>query len=153
MNRINKLTLGILSCALATLTIGAANASESTYCIAVGGGFGSGGTTFVGLGFTVPSDGNCVPWSGFTKTASSVILLTHGVGCLSSNGKVLSVSVSSADPSYFGAGTQGSDYIQLCPAGVSSCPLGSGSDQGAFSGTAKTETCTSSLLNLPTSHD
>ena len=123
------------------------------YCIEVNGGFGSGGTTFIGRDFTVPSSGNCASWSGFTKTASSVILMTSGNGCLSSNGKVLTVSVSSADPSYFGPGQLGNDYISLCPAGVTSCPLGSGSDQGAFAGNAKPENCSSSLLNLPSSHD
>jgi len=73
-------------------------AAEAHYCIAVNGGFGHGGTTYVGLGFTVPAEGNCTPWSGFTKTASTVILTTTGTGCLSSDGKALTVSVSSADP-------------------------------------------------------
>jgi len=118
----------------------------------VGGGFGSGGTTFVGRGFAVPAEGNCTSWSGFTKTASSVVLITSGTGCLSSNGKVLTVSVFSADPGYLGGGQIGSDFIQLCPAGVTGCPI-SGSDQGAFGGTAKPETCTSSLENLPATHE
>lgn len=72
-----------------------------------------GGTTFIGLGFAVPAEGNCTPWSGFTKTASSVILTTTGTGCLSSDGKALTVSVSNADPSFFGAGQLRADYIRL----------------------------------------
>lgn len=83
----------------------------SNYCIAVGGGFGSGGSTFIGSGFAVPAAGACTQWSGFTKTASSVILMTHGNGCLSSDGKILTVSVSSADPSFLGSGQISSDYI------------------------------------------
>jgi hypothetical protein len=127
--------------------------SAANYCIAVGGGFGGGGTSFIGRDFTVPAAGNCVPWSGFTKTATTVILFTSGVGCTSSNGKVLTVSVFSADPSYAGAGGFDADYITLCPAGVTGCPLGEGTDQGAFSGTAAPETCTTKLLTLPALHD
>src|ERR1700689_511791 len=147
-----KLTTNLLSCALGALIAGAACTTESNYCIAVGGGFGHGGTAFVGRGFAVPTEGNCTSWSGFTKTASSVILTTSGTGCLSSNGKVLTVSVSSADPGYLGGGQLGSDYITLCPKGVRGCPL-SGEDVGAFGGTAEPETCTTSLLELPATHD
>jgi hypothetical protein len=125
----------------------------SNYCISVGGGFGGGGTSFIGTGFAVPAAGTCVPWSGFTKTASTVVLMTSGTGCLSSNGKVLTVSVSSADPSYLGAGALGSDYITFCPTGVTGCPLGSGQDVGEFAGTAAPETCTAALLKLPALHD
>jgi hypothetical protein len=148
MSSNKPLTTKLLSFALAALITGAAHATESNYCIAVGGGFGGGGTSFIGKGFAVPAEGNCVPWSGFTKTASTVVLISTGTGCLSSNGEVLTVSVSSADPAY----GQGTDYIQFCPAGVKSCPI-SGSDQGYFAGTAKPETCTTTLLNLPATHD
>ena len=146
------LTTKLLCGALAALMTGAVHASEPNYCIAVGGGFGSGGTTFIGRGFAVPSVGNCTPWSGFTKTATTVVLTTTGTGCLSSNGKVLTVSVFSTDPSYLGAGQLGSDSITLCPTGVTGCPLGSGEDVGAFGGTAKPETCTTALLTLPATH-
>ena len=125
----------------------------SHYCIEVGGGFGSGGTTFIGTGFALPADGCCTPWSGFSKTASSVILTTSGTGCLSSDGKVLTVSVSSADPNYFGAGQAHWDYIELCPAGAKGCPIGSGRDMGEFGGSAAPVTCSSSLLHLPSTHD
>jgi hypothetical protein len=128
--------------------------ASSHYCIEVGGGFGKGGTTFIGTGFAVPAEGTCSPWAGFTKTASSVILMTSGTGCLSSDGKVLTVSVASADPAYFGSGTQHSDYIQVCPSGIKSCPLGgSGRDSGEFGGSAEPISCTSSLESLPAIHD
>jgi len=153
MIRSKQLINTLLSCAAAVAIASAAHAAEANYCVAVSGGFGSGGTSFIGKGFSVPSAGNCTPWSGFTKTASSVILITTGTGCTSTNGKVVTLSLFSTDPSWFGAGQSGSDYIQFCPKGVSGCPLGSGQDVGAFSGTAAPETCTTSLENLPATHD
>ncbi len=122
------------------------------FCIAVGGGFGSGGTTFVGPSFTVPAENSCNSWSGFTKTASTVILTTNGAACLSSTGKTLTVSVSSADPDFFGAGVQKSDYIQLTRTGATGT-FTSGTDQGQFGGSADQVTCTSSVLSLPDIHD
>jgi hypothetical protein len=119
------------------------------YCIAVNGGFGSGGTTFIGIGFAVPSDGKCTPWSGFTKTASTVILTTAGTGCLSSDGKALTVSVSNADPAFF-ANPQ-ADYIHLTR--ENSKEKFSGEDQGYFGGSAEPESCSSNLLTLPSTHD
>jgi hypothetical protein len=121
------------------------------YCIAVDGGFGNGGTTFVGIGFAVPSEGKCTPWLGFTKTASTIILTTSGTGCLSSDGKALTVSVSSADPDFVGAGTVEADYIQLTRG--DSKEAFKGEDQGFFTGSAEPETCSSSLLSLPSTHD
>jgi hypothetical protein len=114
------------------------------YCIETAGGFGHGGTTFIATGFAVPAEGSCVPWSGFTKTASTVVLTTSGTGCLSSDGKVLTVSVSSADPSFLGAGNLGSDYIRLSRSG-SKGSFTSGTDNGEFGGSAEPVTCTSSL--------
>jgi hypothetical protein len=143
----------LLSVGLAGLMTGVGQAAEPNYCISVGGGFGSGGTTFIGKGFAVPAAGNCVPWSGFTKTAGTVVLTTSGTGCLSSNGKVLTVSVASSDPSFLGSAQSALDYITLCPKGVTGCPLGSGSDQGYFAGSAEPETCTTALLHLPATHD
>jgi len=121
-------------------------------CVAVGGGFGSGGTTFIGPGFVAPAAGGCSPWSGFTKTASTVILTTNGAACLSSDGKKLTLSVSSADPDFVGASTPAWDYIQLTRSSTSGSFTG-GSDQGYFSGSAVQTTCTSSLLQLPETHD
>ncbi len=123
------------------------------YCVAVDGGYGKGGTSFVARNFVQPGANSCSVWTGYTKTAGTVVLITSGTACLSSNSEVLTISVTSADPSYFGAGKIVSDYIQLCPEGASKCPIGQGSDVGAFSGTAAAETCTSALQELPATHD
>ncbi len=117
------------------------------------GGFGSGGATFVGSGFAVPAAGTCSHWSGFTKAFSSVILSTYGSGCLSSDGKVLQFSLTSADPSFYGSGVVVNDWIRMCPAGTKSCPIGGGVDAGNFQGTAAPVNCTTSLLSLPAIHD
>ena len=121
-----------------------------SFCIATAGGFGSGGTTFVSPSFSVPAKNGCTSWSGFTKTASTVILNTSGAACLSTTGKTLTVSVFSADPQFF-ANPQ-ADYIQLTRASATGTFTG-GSDQGQFSGSANQIPCTSSLLTLPDSHD
>jgi len=125
------------------------------FCIAEGGGFGSGGTTFVAPAFTVPAENKCSAWSGFTKTATTVILNTSGAACLSSTGKTLTVSVSSLDPEDLGSNPTSmaaSDYIQLTRASSTGTFTG-GTDQGEFAGSADQVTCTSSLLTLPDSHD
>jgi len=121
------------------------------FCIATAGGFGNGGTTFVAPGFTVPAENKCAPWSGFTKTASTVILTTSGAACLSTTGKTLTVSVSSADPAFLGT-NPASDYIQLTRAS-STGSFSGGTDQGEFAGSADQVTCTSGLLSLPDIHD
>ena len=122
------------------------------YCVAVNGGFGHGGTTFIGTGFTLPAEGTCTPWSGFTKTASTVILTTGGTGCLSSDSKVFTLSVSSADPMYYGQPQ--ADFIQFCPAnGGKDCPIGDGRDTGINAGSAAPVSCSSSLEQLPSYHD
>ena len=41
----------------------------ANFCIKVNGGFGSGGSSFVGKGFALPTAGNCKPWAGYVKTA------------------------------------------------------------------------------------
>jgi hypothetical protein len=124
----------------------------SNFCIATNGGFGNDGTTFIAPSFAVPAEGKCTAWTGFTKTASTVIATTSGTGCLSSDGTALTVSVSSADPDWFGPGAIGSDYIQLTRS-KSGEPFTTGYDQGAFGGDAEEVSCTSSLLHLPSSHD
>ena len=124
----------------------------SNYCIATNGGFGHGGTTFIEPGFAVPLAGKCTPWTGFTKTATSVVMTTYGTSCLSSDGTALTVAVSSADPNWFGAGNIGSDYIQLTRSNTAES-FTTGYDQGAFGGNAEVVSCTSSLLHLPSSHD
>lgn len=122
-----------------------------SFCIAAAGGFGGGGTTFVAPAFTVPGENKCTSWSGFTKTASTVILTTNGAACLSTTGKTLTVSVSSVDPAFFGTSPV-SDYIQLTRASSTGTFTG-GTDQGQFAGSADQVTCTSNLLTLPDSHD
>jgi hypothetical protein len=121
------------------------------FCIATAGGFGGGGTTFVAPGFTVPAQNKCTQWSGFTKTASTVILTTSGAACLSSTGKTLTVSVASGDPAFFGSNLA-SDYIQLTRAS-STGSFSTGTDQGQFAGSADQVTCTAGLLSLPDIHD
>ncbi|MGA8441810.1 MAG: hypothetical protein WB762_24290 [Candidatus Sulfotelmatobacter sp.] len=121
------------------------------YCISVDGGFGHGGTTFVARNFSMPGEGQCTPWSGYTKTASTVILTTSGTSCLSSDSKALTVSVSSADPSYFPVSQLTADYIQLSRG--SATEKFTGQDIGAFAGSAEPVSCTNSLLTLPSSHD
>ena len=146
-NSIAQSSLMVLSVLLAPLHSFAAE----PYCISVNGGFGHGGTTFVARNFSLPGEGKCTPWSGYTKTADTVILTTSGTSCLSSDGKALTVSVSSADPSYIGAGQLTADYIQLSR-GDATEPF-TGQDFGAFAGSAEPVSCTSELLSLPSSHD
>jgi hypothetical protein len=134
------------------LIVPVSHAATASYCIAVDGGFGHGGTTFIGSAFAVPAAGLCAPWSGFTKTAGTVILSTSGAACLSTDGKALTISVSSADPEYLGEGQLASDYIQLTRKS-SSGSFTSGTDTGYNAGSAIPTTCTSSLLTLPSSHD
>jgi hypothetical protein len=153
MTRSKTLTKTLLPLSLAALITGT-TAHAANFCIAVGGGFGGGGTSFIGKNFTVPADGNCAPWSGFTKTASTVIVFSSGNGCMSSDGKVLTVSLTSIAGNFCMAGSSSSactDYITLCTA-ASGCPVGD-QDVGSFAGTAKEETCSASLLKLPSSHD
>src|ERR1700722_4941362 len=126
-------------------------ASEGPYCIAVNEGFGNGGTTFVARNFTLPAASKCSPWTGYTKTASTVILTTGGTACLSSDNKALTVSVSSADPWFLGAGQFAADYIELVRSGATE-PF-TGQDFGYFTGSAEPVSCTNDLLTLPSSHD
>ena len=126
-------------------------ASEAPYCIAVNGGFGNGGTTFVARNFTLPDASKCTPWTGYTKTASTVILTTSGTSCLSSDSKALTVSVSSADPWFLGSGQIASDYIELTRSDTTH-PF-TGQDVGYFTGSAAPLSCSSDLLTLPSTHD
>ena len=121
------------------------------YCIAVNGGFGNGGTTFVARSFSLPAESKCTPWSGYTKTADTVILTTGGTSCLSSDSTALTVSVSSADTSYVAQPV--SDYIQLSRADSTEPFTGEDTGEFALPGSSETVSCTSDLLNLPSSHD
>ena len=148
MNRFKTSHLLLVVGLIAPLPSYAAN-----LCIRVNGGFGAGGSSFVGKGFAVPAAGACKAWAGYVKTASSVIANSTGAGCLSSDGKVLTLTIISTHPSYLGAGVTATDHIRLCPAGPSGCPIGAGVDIGTFGGSAAKQICTASLLNLPAVHD
>ena len=119
--------------------------AEAHYCIASNGGFGNGGTTYIGLGFSLPAEGNCAAWSGFTKAEGTVILVANGTGCLTSDGKTLSISIFNAQPSFFAQ--PDAEFIQLTREN-SKEPF-SGQDTGYFGGNAEPVSCTSSLLHLP----
>ena len=137
----------VLALGLAPICAHAAN-----FCVAVNGGFGNGGTSYVAPAFKLPAANHCAAWSGFTKTASTVIAIATGTGCLSSNGQVLTLSIFNTDPEFLGEGAAVSDQIQLCPSGVASCPI-TGQDFGNFSGSAVQQPCTASLVTLPETHD
>ena len=149
MNRFHTLT-SVATVSLGVVLSGAALAQN--FCVAVNGGFGSGGTSYVAPTFTLPVKNNCAAWSGFTKTATTVIAISTGTGCLASDGRVLTLSIFNTDPSFIGDGKAVADQIQLCPKGVTGCPI-TGQDLGNFGGPAAQQTCTASLLNLPRTHD
>jgi hypothetical protein len=148
--------LGLLVLPLTSMTFAqsqeeAVTPAAGSFCISAAGGFGNGGTTFVAPTFTVPAKNKCTAWSGWTKTASTVILNTSGAACVSTSGKTMTVSVFSIDPAFFGT-TAVTDYVTLTRASSSGTFTG-GTDQGQFAGNAAQLTCTSSLLSLPDSHD
>jgi hypothetical protein len=154
MNRSHALA-SVVTVSLGVVLSGAAlaqNAVASNFCVAVNGGFGSGGTSYIAPAFTLPAKNNCAAWSGFTKTATTVIAISTGTGCLASDGKVLTLSIFNTDPEFFGEGKAVSDQIQLCPKGVTGCPI-TGQDLGNFAGLAVQQACTASLLTLPPTHD
>ena len=150
-NPIAQSSLAVLSLLLAPVHSFAAAAAEAPYCIATAGGFGNGGSTFVARNFTLPDASKCTPWTGYTKTSATVIFTTSGTACLSSDSTALTVSVSSADPDYIGAGKLAADYIKMSR--TSATEPFSGEDQGYLTGGAEPTTCTSELLTLPSYHD
>ena len=132
---------------------GGGTGTGNPVCVATAGGFGSGGTTFVAPAFVVPAGGGCTAWSGFTKTASTVVLTTNGAGCVSTDAKKLTLSLSSADPDFLGVGKMGVDYIQLTRSGTTGSFTLSGTDAGQFAGSAAQVSCTASLLQLNENND
>ena len=129
----------------------AAAPAEAPYCIAVNGGFGNGGSTFVARNFSMPEANKCSVWTGYTKTSATVIFTTSGTACLSGDSTALTVSVSSADPAYLGVGTLASDYIYMTR--TSATEPFNGEDQGYLMGGAEPASCTNDLLTLPALHD
>jgi hypothetical protein len=153
-NPIAQSSLALLSILLAPVHSFAATPAPgpAPYCIAVNGGFGNGGSTYVARNFTMPDASKCTPWTGYTKTATTVVLTTDGTACLSSDSTALTVSVASADPDFFGIGAQAADYIKMSRATVTD-PF-SGSDAGLYLGGSAAQTsCTNDLLSLPAVHD
>jgi hypothetical protein len=128
-----------------------ADAPEAPYCIAVNGGFGNGGTTFVARNFSLPAANKCSAWTGYTKTADTVILTTSGTACMSSDSTALTTSVTSMDPQFVPIDTPATDYIQMTRPATNE-PF-SGTDYGYFAGPAAPVSCSSELLNLPSVHD
>jgi len=143
--------------------------APENYCIAVGGGWNPndpGGTTFVGKGIEIPAHGACSPWFGIVRTSKTVVGTSHGSICWSNDGKLLTVSLTSTLPEWFGLGRSGVaiDHIELCPflKRTGECPAHEGeSDRGdlgpATGGStgspAKRVRCTAELINIPSSHD
>jgi hypothetical protein len=123
------------------------------YCIAADGGWPGGGTTYIAPNFPLPAVGTCGPWQGFTKTAGTVIVFSYGTGCLSTDGKALTVAVTSQNPNWINGSSDGDDYIVL-ERSEDKGPF-SGSDSGALvfgTASAKPVACTAALLELPSSH-
>jgi hypothetical protein len=135
--------------------------NPGNYCIAVNGGFGNGGTTFVGEGFVSPPKGACRPWSGIVRTAATVVGTTTGSACLSSDGKLFTASLHTTAPGFIGPPNLPSalavDHIELCPG---TCPVGVEQlDRGYFAlgnpngVPAASIPCTPALVTIPSVHD
>jgi hypothetical protein len=131
------------------------NAYAAGFCVAVNGGFDHGGYTYIAPDFTLPAKNHCEAWAGFVKTGATVILNSHGSGCVSNNGAVLDLSIFSTDPDFVGTSPSTVTYnsIKLC---LTSCAFTS-QDRGSNSsglggGIAEKVPCTG-LLKLPENHD
>jgi hypothetical protein len=128
-------------------------AHSADFCIKVNGGFGNGGTSFVGKGFTLPVANACKPWSGFVKTGTNVIIMSTGSACRSSDGKVLELTVQSTNPSFLGTGVTSADHIKFCPT-ASGCSIGNPFAVGNLSGgVPSTQTCTTNIVKFPAVHN
>ena len=92
-------------------------ASEAPYCIAVNGGYGNGGTTFVARNFSLPAPANARPGRATPRPLTRSSITTGGTSCLSSDNKALTVSVTSQDPWYLGGGHPRSGLHPAIPAG------------------------------------
>ena len=147
-----RFTTSFMALALGLTPIGA---DAANFCIAVAGGFGNGGYTYIAPGFTQPAQNQCAPWSGFTKAASTVVLISNGTACVSNNGAAMDLSIFSTDPDFVGTSPSTVTYnsIKLC---LTSCAFTS-QDRGSNSsglggGIAEKVPCTG-LLKLPENHD
>jgi hypothetical protein len=151
MFRFKAASLLLLLGVVAPMQTFAAAPAEAPYCIAVGGGFGNGGSTFVARNFSLPAASKCSTWTGYTKTSATVIFTTGGTACLSTDSTALTVSVSSQDPAFLGSGALAADYIYMTR--TSATEPFSGEDQGYLAGGAEPTSCTADLLTLPAYHD
>jgi hypothetical protein len=124
-------------------------------CIAVNGGWGSGGVTFVGKNVSFPANGTCKPWIGMMKAASTVVGTSSGAVCKSNDGKLLTVSLQTTAPEWQGPSVIASDHIELCPlASTQGCPAHAGQfDRGTNAGPAAQIACTAAMSTIPSSHD
>jgi hypothetical protein len=125
------------------------------FCIAVNGGFGGGGVTFVGKNFVAPANGTCQPWSGTMRAGSTVVGTSTGAACQSNDGVLLTVSLQTTAPEWFGIGQTATDHIELCRLNSPQrCQAGVGSNRSSHStGSATQVTCTTTLRNIPSTHD
>jgi hypothetical protein len=154
------------------LLIGASTPAFATpipnYCVAVNGGWNSGdpnGVTFVGKAIEFPPKNSCRPWGGIVRTAVSVVGTSHGTICRSSDGKLVTISLTSTLPEWLGIGRDhvAIDHIELCPLGTSGdlCPPQQGqSDRGdlgpptggSTGSPAKRINCNPSITTIPSDH-
>lgn len=123
-------------------------------CIDLAGGASRGGGTYVAQGLALPANGTCKPWSGFMKTGSDVVGTTSGTACTSSDGRTMTASLATTNPSFFGPGSVVSDHIRLCPTGTCATGVSSAAVSSYFGQVpAARVTCTTSMLTLPATHN
>ncbi len=133
-------------------------ATQAPYCVALDGGFLNGGASVVARNFEFPEQSKCSTFQGYTKSNATVVFQTNGNLCLSDDGQVVTVLITSADPSFSGF-TNGSDlpvkhdYLRFCANGSGTCIFGGGVDFGTLGTTAEHQDCTDILLDLPAYHD
>lgn len=149
----NSGTAGSLVVADAVRWVYEDNVSQSL-CVNVAGGQSGGGGTYVARGLSTPAAGTCKPWAGFMKTGTNVVGFTAGSACTSSDNRVLTATLSTTNPSFFGTNTQVTDHLQICINGA--CPAGVTQFAASSyfgSSTVALVACTSSILTLPSAHN
>jgi hypothetical protein len=76
---------------LAALFVLPAVCFAKDYCVT------SGGSTFVGKGFAIPTKGNCKSWIGFTFEFAGNSP-SSGTGCTSSDGSTFNLTITTSEP-------------------------------------------------------
>lgn len=130
--------------------------AAQSLCVEVNGGQAQGGGSYVGQGYAMPARGSCKPWSGFMKTGTDVVGYSSGSGCTSSDGQVLTLTLATVNPRFFGTGAVVSDFIRICSNGAGGCPLGVvQGDTSSYFGLASAQrvSCTPAMLELPAGHN